>query len=331
MRFGPVPVRQAEGAILAHSIRTGSLRVRKGKTLDRDDVAKLLAAGVSEVVVARLENGDVDENEAASQLAAGLSIAPSDPSISMSTAFTGRVNVTAKQAGVVQVDAAKITAFNQVCPEITLATVPDFHMADEGAMLATVKVIAFGVKQADVRRAAACVKDAITLAPPTLSSAVLIVSTLANDSPEKGIEATRARLGRWNVDLRQVDVVAHTQSALSDALANANADLILILTASATSDIYDVAPAAVKSAGGQIERFGMPVDPGNLLFIGSLDQRPVIGLPGCARSPALNGADWVLSRIVCGISVQDRDISAMGVGGLLKEIPTRPHPRRKSV
>jgi molybdenum cofactor cytidylyltransferase len=97
--------------------------------------------------------------------------------------------------------------------------------------------------------------------------------------------------------------------------------------ARATSDIDDVAPSALRRAGGRVERFGMPVDPGNLLFLGRLGNRPVIGLPGCARSPALNGADWVLSRVACGIEVTGDDIAGMGVGGLLKEIPTRPQPR----
>jgi molybdenum cofactor cytidylyltransferase len=104
-------------------------------------------------------------------------------------------------------------------------------------------------------------------------------------------------------------------------------DMVLILTGSATSDPNDVAPSALRLAGGQVQRFGMPVDPGNLLFLGQLGSRPVIGLPGCARSPALNGADWVLSRVACGLEVSGDDIAGMGVGGLLKEIPTRPQPR----
>jgi molybdenum cofactor cytidylyltransferase len=74
----------------------------------------------------------------------------------------------------------------------------------------------------------------------------------------------------------------------------------------------------------------MPVDPGNLLFLGQIGQRAVIGLPGCARSPALNGADWVMERIICALPVTPDDIMGMGVGGLLKEIPTRPRPRRQS-
>ena len=105
--------------------------------------------------------------------------------------------------------------------------------------------------------------------------------------------------------------------------------MALILTASATSDPADVAPAGLIAAGGVLTRFGMPVDPGNLLFLGDLGDQPVIGLPGCARSHALNGADWVLERVACGLQVTSADIAAMGVGGLLKEIPSRPQPREK--
>ena len=102
-----------------------------------------------------------------------------------------------------------------------------------------------------------------------------------------------------------------------------------MLGASAVVDRRDVIPSAIGGAGGVVEPFGMPVDPGNLLFHGALGGRPVIGLPGCARSPALNGADWVLERYACGIAVSDDDIAAMGVGGLLKEIPIRPQPRER--
>lgn len=129
------------------------------------------------------------------------------------------------------------------------------------------------------------------------------------------------------MELADVRVVPHQTEALASAIRETQGDVLMILTGSATSDVSDVAPEAVRAAGGQVDRFGMPVDPGNLLFLGSLGERPVIGLPGCARSPALNGADWVLSRVACGIETTGADIAAMGVGGLLKEIPTRPQPR----
>jgi molybdenum cofactor cytidylyltransferase len=154
--------------------------------------------------------------------------------------------------------------------------------------------------------------------------------TEAPDGParrdEKGIASVKARLAALGVALGEVRTVPHDAGAVAAALAG-DADLLLILTASATSDAHDVAPAGLVAAGGRLIRFGMPVDPGNLLVLGEIGTRPVIGLPGCARSPALNGADWVLERVVCGWRWTPEDIAAMGVGGLLKEIPTRPQPR----
>ncbi len=139
----------------------------------------------------------------------------------------------------------------------------------------------------------------------------------------------RARLEALGMRLAEATQVPHREAELAAAMAAARSDLVLILTASATSDPRDVAPEALRRAGGTVHRFGMPVDPGNLLFVGSLGGRPVIGLPGCARSPALNGADWVLWRIACGLPVGDAEIAAMGVGGLLKESPARPSPREQ--
>jgi molybdenum cofactor cytidylyltransferase len=88
-----------------------------------------------------------------------------------------------------------------------------------------------------------------------------------------------------------------------------------------------VIPAAVEAVGGTIEHFGMPVDPGNLMLVSAVRGRPVLGAPGCARSPKENGFDWVLVRLLCGLPVRRSDLTGMGVGGLLMEIVTRPQPR----
>jgi len=108
-------------------------------------------------------------------------------------------------------------------------------------------------------------------------------------------------------------------------------EMIVVFGASAVTDPQDVIPAAIRRAGGEVERVGMPVDPGNLLVLGSLGDVPVIGAPGCARSPKENGFDWVLARILAGEPPTSMDIAGMGVGGLLKEIPTRPQPRQPVV
>src|SRR5262249_58983359 len=105
------------------------------------------------------------------------------------------------------------------------------------------------------------------------------------------------------------------------------AGLVTVLAAAAMADRGDAIPAAVEAVGGRIEHCGMPVDPGNLLLVADARGRPVLGAPGCARSPKENGFDWVLMRLLAGLDVPRAAITGMGVGGLLMEIVTRPQPR----
>ena len=101
------------------------------------------------------------------------------------------------------------------------------------------------------------------------------------------------------------------------AALEAGCDLLLVIGASAIVDRRDVIPAAIVALGGRIERLGMPVDPGNLILVGDIGGTPVLGLPGCARSPARNGLDWILERIAAGFPVTHGIVAGMGVGGLL--------------
>jgi molybdenum cofactor cytidylyltransferase len=252
--------------------------------------------------------------------------------LALSAPFTGRANLFSAVDGVLRVEAAAIDAANAIHEAVTVATLPDFARVAPRQMVATVKIIPYAAPTAAVDAARAALAGAMALKAhaAVARSATLILTVTPGMKPsvvEKGAEAVRARLAALGVTRVEERRTPHATAPLAAALAEAASDLVLILTASATSDRSDVGPAAVEAAGGRLERFGMPVDPGNLLFTGALGGRPVIGLPGCARSPKLNGADWVLERLACGLAVTPRDIAAMGVGGLLKEIPSRPEPR----
>lgn len=340
MKFGYVPVREAEGAIMAHSLGLGpqasAKRIAKGTVLDADHIRQLIASGIAEVVAAVLEDGDLPEDVTAMRLAQALVPETGAQHIRITGAGAGRVNLYATSCGIVTLDTARIHALNAIDPMISVATVPDYARVDAGGMIATIKIIAYAVPEAQLIRAETGAGGAIRVLPPVYQTATLIETVtqpaasgeVSGELSGKGRAAMAGRLARFDATLTPRVVVPHAEAALSDAIKQATGEMLLILTGSATSDLRDVAPQALRMAGGEVIRFGMPVDPGNLLFIGRLAEKPVIGLPGCARSIALNGADWVLERLICGLHVGSGDIAAMGVGGLLKEIPTRPRPRR---
>jgi molybdenum cofactor cytidylyltransferase len=328
MRFGPVLLSEAEGAILAHSVALPEGRLRKGCRLGPEDIAQLQALGLTEVIAARLDPSDLHEDAAALAIAQALVPDPQTAGLDLRPVGTGRVNLHARTAGIVEVDAAKVDALNAVDPMLTLATVPRWQRLRAGAMAATVKVIAYGVASASVTAACAAGARALRLCPPRLTRVALVETHTDPAARKLDPDAITNRLAALGAGLSAHLHSPHREAELAQTLAGiTDCGLILILTASATSDPHDVAPQAVRRAGGRIDRFGMPVDPGNLLFIGQLNGTPVIGLPGCVRSPALNGADWVMERLICGVQVTAHDIAGMGVGGLLKEIPTRGRPR----
>ncbi len=328
MKFGPVPVAQCLGAILAHSERAGGRKLPKGTVLTEAHLAALTESGFAQVVVAQLEPGDLHEDAAAQRLAAAVQ--GGDDGLEIGAAGTGRVNLRAARPGLVAVAEAEILAANSLDPGITIATVPPFQRLAPGNLAATIKIIPYAVAEADLTRACALARSALRLLPPVLNSACLIETRVGPDTPpDKGRRAMKARLDRLGVALSPRRVVAHSEDEIAEAVRASAEDVVLILTGSATSDVRDTAPSGLVRAGGRVVHYGMPVDPGNLLFLGEIGPRPVIGLPGCARSPALNGADWVLERVLCGVPVGPADIAAMGVGGLLKEIPTRPRPRER--
>jgi molybdenum cofactor cytidylyltransferase len=330
MKFGPATPDEAIGGVTVHTLRQGSLVLKKGTTVGPAEVAALKKAGVKDIVVVRLEDGDVSEDTAAASIAQAVT----GEGVAVERAFTGRANLFAARAGVLVIDRAAVDRINGVDEAITLATLPAYKPVVEGEMIATVKLIPFGV-EGKLRDAAvmAAGRGALRIAPYVIKK-VGIVSTLlpglASKVIDKTLRVTADRLAPAGATIIAERRVPHNETALADAIKELlvlGAELVIVFGASAIADRRDVIPAAITGIGGAIEHFGMPVDPGNLLLIGSARGVPVMGAPGCARSPVENGFDWVLMRLLAGPKVTRAELTGMGVGGLLMEIVTRPQPR----
>ncbi len=329
MKFGPVPVAEAEGAIVAHTIRSGGLTLKKGQVVTRQHKEALAAAGIAEIVAAQLEPDDVGEDEAARRLAEKLA----GRNVRLERAFTGRVNLFAEAAGILLVDAAAVDRLNGVDEAITVATLPRYHVVAPGDMVATVKIIPFSARRAALEAALASAGENAVGVAPFRPLRIGVVSTLLPGvKPSvvaKTLRVLEERLAPAAARIQREERAPHEAAALAEALDKVapESDIVIVFGASAITDRRDVIPAAIEKRGGRIDHFGMPVDPGNLLLLGELAGRPVIGAPGCARSPKENGFDWVLQRLLASVPIGPKDIRAMGVGGLLMEIPQRPQPR----
>jgi molybdenum cofactor cytidylyltransferase len=335
MKFGAVPLDEARGAIMAHSQRVGEKMIRKGSVLDEAALAALRGVGRTEVICARLEPGDVPEDIAADQLATPLV----SPLIARSRAATGRVNLAAEAPGLLRVDAGKIDRLNTIDEALTVGTLADYAVVAPRDLVATIKVIPFSVPGTVLTVAETLARQGgspLTLHPFRALKVGLVVTELPglkDSTTDKTIAATEQRITGLTGTLLPPVHCAHAEEEIGRALEGLlsdGAELLLVVGASAVLDRRDVGPQGIVRAGGEILHFGMPVDPGNLICLGRIGGHPALVLPGCARSPKLNGIDWVLHRLFAGLKVTPADIMKMGVGGLLKEIDVRPLPREKA-
>ncbi|MGB0625364.1 MAG: NTP transferase domain-containing protein [Alphaproteobacteria bacterium] len=332
MKFGPVPLSQAEGAMLVHGQTVGERRFRKGRILDAGDIAHLTASGITEITVAIFEPGDIDENSAALRLAE----AAAGAGVRAGVAGTGRVNLFARHGGLAMLDSNAIDQINRIDEGITISTLRPLDRVDTEQVVATIKIIPFAVSENSLHAAEKAANHAVTVQAYRPHKIGLLQTNLPG-LPEKVLAKTetviRARVESLGSELAAPVTVDHDDIAIEAALqglVGMGSELILVVGASATTDRRDVIPAAIVRAGGEIEHFGMPVDPGNLTVLARIGDTRVLALPGSARSPRPGGNDLILERLLAGIPVDGDHIMGLGVGGLLKEIPSRPLPRTQA-
>jgi len=318
MIFAEMPLDEAEGAILGYAMTAGALTLRKGTVLDAVSLAVLREVGIGSVLAARLEQGDIGEDEAA--LAVARIVASAD--VEIGNATTGRVNLHARKNGVFSADADRIDAINAHDARISIATLRNHVRVEAGQMIATVKIIPFAVPETLLRAIGLDAEPALHVHPFNGARIGLIQSRLPSIREtvlEKTRELMEKRAVRNGGTLVCEKRVAHEQAALAAAIGEVGpaCDIIVIFSASAVADEADIVPQSIRISGGEILRIGMPVDPGNLLVLGRHDGKYIVAAPGSARSARENSLDWVLDRLMAGIALSADDLSRMGVGGLV--------------
>ncbi|MBT4520059.1 MAG: NTP transferase domain-containing protein [Halieaceae bacterium] len=325
----------AHGVILAHTIRLAGKTFAKGRILSDVDLAELQEGGIDQVAGVRLESGDVDENQAALELASVLA----GPQIEIGKVTAGRCNLYAQKDGLSRIDRAVVDAINLCDAGILIATLAEDAECLAQQAVASIKVIPFAVPRSQLDRTLNIAKGgdkAIGLAAFSPCSVALILTEtpgLKESMLRSTSRVTTERVTALGSSIVFESRCAHSVPALESALKSAldfSVDLILVCGASITVDCADTIPSAIVNSGGSIDHFGMPVEPGNMLLAAHIGDCQVINMPGCSRSPKLNGLDWVMQRMSAGLSIAKADILSMGVGGLIKDVSHRWRMREQS-
>ena len=323
MKWLNVAPDEALGKILVHNIADaeGHKALHKGTRIGESDVESLRALGMNEVSVAALEDGDVHEDDAARRLA----LACMRGGVTASDASGGRVNLLSAFGGLVKVEAESLRQVNLI-DGLTVATLRHDTLAAANKIVATIKVIPFAVPEADIARAEViCGAHSGIVGVRALRSLQVGVILAGSEASKARVmkafaPAIRARVEELGSNVRDVVYVPHQSQAIANAielLRLANTELIMIAGETSIMDREDVTPRGIVQAGGVIEHYGAPVEPGNLLLLAYLGDIPVVGAPGCVRSRETNVVDLILPRLLAGERLRREDIVEFADGGLL--------------
>ena len=333
MFFGFLNTKDSEGAILAHSTRLEGLYISKGTKLNKEHIKNLKSKGIKRIICARLDDCDVDENAAAKFLSEKIH----HNSIRFSEASTGRVNIISNTNGLIRYNKNKIVKFNLVDEGVTLALLKQNTLVKKGQLIGTLKIIPYSIHidVLNIINNKVYGKKPLIIIKPIRKKQFFLIQTKLSGTKDSVIESTKKatlkRIQDLNCNLIGSSTCNHEKESIEEKLKDSlgvSADIILISCASAVSDRRDILPSSIINSGGHIDHFGLPVDPGNLLLLGCIGNIQIVCLPGCARSPSLNGFDFIIRMLLADIKISNKEIAELSVGGLLKEVKPRPLPRK---
>ena len=332
MQLKHIPLNDAVGTILIHHIAdaNGRKALAKGHVITANDIATLRALGQETVYAARLDPGDVREDEAATRLAQTMA----GTGIVLSKAFCGRVNFYPTGNGFLQINRDALKRINAL-QGVTLATLQRYSHLTPRKMLATLKTVGLALPESTLLEA-----DKIVGARgPVLSVVPLAVKQVALifTGSERGQARTKASfapplcarieaLGARVISETCVgDDAASIAATLVTAL-DAGAQMVILAGETSVMDLDDITPHGIRQAGGEIEFYGAPFEPGSLTLLAYIPRQgsnqvsvPIIGAPGCARSSKPSSLDFILPGLCAGERISRADLIEWAEGGLLMD------------
>ena len=319
------------GSVIAQTYNLPGKTISKGTFMTSEIVDYFKEGDVQNILCAVPDNDDIHEDEAANI----ISNAIDKSHLYTESASTGRVNFKSRSLCLVRYERELIKKVSLVDESIAFSIVEHNQLLAKNDLIATLKIIPFFTQKKYVDQVISILAKSELFKTHSLNKKEVSLIQTSFEWQKKSMfkatsNVTRNRLEALDCSLNEEKLIRHDYNVLRSEIRSSienGIDILLISGASAIIDRSDYIPKAILSEGGEIIQYGLAVDPGNLLLIGKVGNTTVIGMPGCARSPKLNGFDWVLQLLMADIPINREELADMGAGGLLMEIASRPLPR----
>ncbi len=322
MRDQTVEIQESAGRILSSAIfRPGGKKLlAKGHILRAEDIRILQSAGMDQITVAQIEEGEVAEDEAVCAVAGEMACG----SYEIQLAAGGRANLIATENCCVLVDEDLLRQVNCTCG-VVIATTLNFSFAQKGQRIATVKSAPFAVSKSDFEGLINMLRERgpIMQARPARSASisVLYCDPINGDRARTLFEPVlRQKLERFGIHSHASITVLENKEHVARGLQHllrTKPSVVLVASTTAPAGPSDVVGQAMSDIGCQIERFLAPVEPGNLLLMSYKNDIPILAVPGCFRSLKPNVIDLMLPPLLAQYRVSTWEVACLGHGGLL--------------
>jgi hypothetical protein len=325
-RLTKVPVEQAVGTRLAHDIteiRPGEYKgpsFRKGHKIARQDLCHLMRLGKRHLYVLNLEENQVHEDDAVTELATALS----GPGITFgATPKEGKLQLSAAYSGLLKINTEALVDFNLIA-DVMCASLHSNIPVTRGQVVAGTRAIPLIIDRAVLDQAVGLARRESPVfsvkAYQRLHARLIITGNevydgLIEDKFEKivcdKLEALGAGLKETVIlpDDRQV-IADHTRRFLAS-----DTDLI-ITTGGMSVDPDDVTRLGIRDAGVDELYYGAAALPGAMGMLAYKEKIPIVGIPACGLYHKATVFDLLLPRLLAGENPDERDLARLCIGGL---------------
>ena len=318
-----VSINNSYKKILAHSIIINGKKLNKGKIIEKSDIKLLNNIGKKKIYIFEKTPEHIGENKAAFQISKHII----GKNITINNPVNGRADLFSKINGLLDYDSKLLFKLNFSNDELAVAMMRPLEVVKKNQLIGNVKILPYAMKKKEVKKTLSIKKylNFIKVKKAKNKNITLIISSDEENlkSNNKVVSSVNSRLLNFDLKLKQVLYCKHNESEIKNILLSkniSNSNLILLYGSTSIVDKNDIIPKALKKAKGKVIAYGAPTDPGNLLMFGTLKNKQVIGVPGCAKSVVRNGFDLILEKACYDFSIDKRVIAELSCGGLFKKI-----------
>lgn len=289
----------------------------RGHIITHDDLDKFIKLGRQHVYIEDKNDIDLHENDVAEMIAP---LAAGENIYFDKKAVEGKVSFYAKKRGVFKIDKERILAINRL--EIpSFPVIHNNYPVNAGKSVAAFRIIPLTCTNSMFNKIKQFLEKPLFDVRPYKVQRISILVTGSEvyyeHKKDAFIPIIKNKLKELNIDKILSRIVPDDEKIIIASIKELLMESeVLIITGGTSVDPDDITRNAIVKSDIKLLRFGNPIQPGNNLSIGYLDDKVVCAVPAAALFYKSTSLDIFLPRIIARDKITKNDLADISIGGL---------------